>query len=266
MQRLDPVGITTQSKNGKIVFVPDPAGLIQTTGVVFFSNETNLQLQITLSGNPFIGVGPNAQSNGIPMPASGPQVLGCSNQAFEPYTLQVSDQLSLIQRVTTVSFEPLLLTPGNWVIWQNNDGQVHQPAPDAGTTWTTNPPGVQPYDWSVIVQFPTAGFYPYHCALHSGETGKIVVADKTVSMQASTSSKPFNSNDLSITSGQSVAWRNTDTQAHQVDPTGGPPWPSPAPGPVNPNDFSTPVKFTEKGTYTYVCKFHPSNKGQIVVK
>ncbi|HEY6391922.1 MAG TPA: hypothetical protein VIX89_11635, partial [Bryobacteraceae bacterium] len=99
MQRLDPVGITIQTKNGKVVFVPDPAGLIQNTGVVFFSNETSSQLQITLAGAAFIGVGPNAQSDGIPMPGSGPKVLGCSNHAFEPYTLQVSDQLSLIQRV-----------------------------------------------------------------------------------------------------------------------------------------------------------------------
>jgi len=261
MQRLDPVGITIQTKNGKVVFVPDPAGLIQNTGVVFFSNETSSQLQITLAGAAFIGVGPNAQSDGIPMPASGPQALGCSNQAFEPHMLQVSDQLSLIQPGPPVSFEPLLLTPGNWVIWQNNDGQKHQPAPDIGTTWTTNPPGVQPYDWSVIVQFPTAGFYPYHCALHPGETGKISVAEKTVTMQAG----KFNKNNLPITSGQSVAWKNTDTQVHQVVPTGGPAWPSPPPGPVNPNDFSAPVKFTASGTYTYKCKFHDTETGQIVV-
>src|SRR5882762_88289 len=114
MQRLDPVGITIQTKNGKVVFVPDPAGLIQNTGVVFFSNETSSQLQITLSGKAFIGVNANAQSDGIPMPASGPQALGCSNHAFEPYMLQVSDQLSLIQPGPPVSFEPLLLTPGNW--------------------------------------------------------------------------------------------------------------------------------------------------------
>jgi plastocyanin len=260
MQRLDPVGITTQSKNGKIVFVPDPAGLIQNTGVVFFSNETNLQLQITLSGNPFIGVGPNAQSDGIPMPASGPQVLGCSNQAFEPYTLQVSDQLSLIQPGPPVSFEPLLLTPGNWVIWQNNDGQKHQPAPDTGPAWTKDP--VQPYDWSVIVQFTNSGNYPYHCALHPSETGKIVVPDQTVSMRNGS----FRPTPLKITVGQFVAWTNADTEVHQVVPTGGPPWPSPPPGPVNPNDFSTAVQFTAPGIYTYKCKFHETVTGQIEVK
>ena len=171
MQRLDPVGITIQTQNDKVVFVPDPAGLIQNGGVIFFSNETSFQLQITLAGNAFGAVEPNAQSDGIPVRASGPQDLGCSNHAFVPCKLLVSDQLSLIQRVTAVSFEPLLLTPRNWVIWQNNDTEVHQPAPDAGTTWTSNPPGVPPFDWSAIVQFQ-AGNYPYHCALHPSETGR----------------------------------------------------------------------------------------------
>jgi plastocyanin len=262
MQRLDPVGITIETKNNEVVFVPDPVGLVQTGGVVFFSNQTSFQLQITLAGKAFASVEASAQSDGIPVRASGPQDLGCSNHAFVPYKLPVSDQLSLIQRVTTVGFEPLLLSPGNWVIWQNNDSEVHQPAPDQGTTWTSNPPGVPRFDWSAIVQFAKSGNYPYHCALHPSETGKIVVADKTVNMQAG----KFNKNDLPITSGQFVAWKNTDVQVHQVEPTaGGSPWPSPPPGPVNPNDFSPAVQFTASGTYLYVCKFHPNEKGQIVV-
>ena len=65
MQRLDPVGITIQDKNGKAVFVPDPAGVIQTNGTIFFANETSNALNVTLDGNAFVSVPANDQSNAI---------------------------------------------------------------------------------------------------------------------------------------------------------------------------------------------------------
>lgn len=179
MTRFDPVGITIQKANNQIVFVPDPAGLIQTTGTIFFSNDTGLQLDITLSGAPLVSVGPKAQSNAIVVATNGQQVLSCSNHAAVAYTLQVSDQFTLIQPPSGgpgATFLALKLATGNWMLWQNNDTQAHQPAPDQGTTWTSNPPSIQPYSWSPMVQFPTAGNYPYHCAAHPQEKGTIVVS------------------------------------------------------------------------------------------
>jgi plastocyanin len=260
MQRLDPVGIAIKLQKGNIVFVPDPQGLIQTNGIVFFTNETAFPLNITLAGKPFIAVAANDESDGIPVPSSGPQALGC-DRPFDPYTLMVSDQLSLIQPGVIVTFMPLLLAPGNWVVWQNNDSEVHQPAPDQGTTWTTNPPGVQPYDWSVIVQFPTHGNFPYHCALHRrAELGRIVVPDQQVGIQPGSGF----GNAITISAGQFVNWTNADAVIHQPVPTSGPPWTS-QPGPINPNDFSDAVQFNAAGTYSYACKFHPSETGQIIV-
>ena len=184
MTRFDPVGITIQESNNQIVFIPDPAGLIQTNGTIFFSNDTELQLDITLSGVALVSVAPKAQSNGLLVAMSGPQDLNCSNHGAVAYTLQVSDQFTLIQPPTGgpgATFLPLQLSPGNWMLWQNNDTQAHQPTPDAGTTWTTNPPLIAPYSLSQMVQFPTAGNFPYHCAKHPQEKGTISVGSSIVS-------------------------------------------------------------------------------------
>jgi hypothetical protein len=179
LTRFDPVGITIQKTNNQIVFVPDPAGLIQKGGIIFFSNDTGLQLDITLSGVALVSVGPKVQSDGIVVATSGPQALSCSNQGAVAYTLQVSDQFTLIQPPSGgpgATFLPLQLSAGNWMLWQNNDTQAHQPAPDPGTTWTSNPPLIAPYSWSQMVQFPTAGAYPYHCVAHPQEKGTITVS------------------------------------------------------------------------------------------
>jgi len=179
LRRFDPVGITIQQTNNQIVFVPDPAGLIETGGTIFFSNGTGLQLDITLSGVALLSVGPKAQSDAIVVAKSGAQALSCSNHAAIAYTLQISDQFTLIQPPSGgpgATFLALQLSAGNWMLWQNNDTQAHQPTPDAGTTWTSNPPSIEPYSWSQMVQFPTAGTYPYHCAAHPQEKGTITVS------------------------------------------------------------------------------------------
>ena len=179
MTRFDPVRITIKEKNNQIVFVPDPAGVIQKGGTIFFSNRTALQLDVTLSGVALVTVAPKAQSDGYLVGNSGPQKLNCSNNATaQPYMLQVSDQFTLIQPSSGAGavFLQLQLAAGNWMFWQNNDLQAHQPTPDAGTTWTTNPASITPFSFSQMVQFPTAGNYPYHCAAHPQEKGTIVVS------------------------------------------------------------------------------------------
>ena len=132
-----------------------------------------------------MSVAPNAQSDGLKVASSGPQVLNCSNQDAIPYTLQVSDQFTLIQPPSVgpgATFLPLQLSAGNWMLWQNNDTQAHQPVPDAGTTWTANPDPVAPYSWSQMVQFPQQGNFPYHCNLHPAEIGRIVAAGSIIAI------------------------------------------------------------------------------------
>ena len=130
MTRFDPVGISIRQKKNQIVFVPAPGGLIQKNGTIFFSNKTSLQIDITLSGVALVSIAPKAQSNGILVAKSGPQDLSSSNQSAIVYSLQVSDQFTLIQPPSGgpgATFLPLQLSAGNWMLWQNNDSQVHQP-------------------------------------------------------------------------------------------------------------------------------------------
>jgi plastocyanin len=265
MQRLDPVGITInlQKQTNTISFVPDPAGLIQTGGIIFFSNDTSLQLDITLAGQPLGSVGPKAQSSGFQVPASGSQVLSCSNHSpTQPYTLQVSDQFTLIQPPAGAgaTFLPLQLSAGNWILWQNNDTQTHQPVPDPRTTWTVYPNPVAPYSWSQIVQFPWQGNFPYHCNLHPTEVGRIVVAGSIISI----SGGQFSPASQNVSVGTWVVWDNKDNVAHEPVPNQPPAWTS-LPGSVNPNDFSNAVLFNAAGSFSYSCKLHPAEKGTIVV-
>ena len=179
MTRFDPVGITIRQKKNQIVFVPAPGGVIQKNGVIFFSNKTSLRIDITLAGVALISIGPKAQSNGLVVVKSGPQDLNSSNQAAVAYSLQVSDQFTLIQPPAGgpgATFLSLQLSAGNWMLWQNNDSQAHQPTPDPGTTWSLNPASIASFSWSQMIQFPTAGTFPYHCAAHPQEKGTIVVS------------------------------------------------------------------------------------------
>lgn len=267
MKRQDPVGITIELKGPNIVFTPDASMLLQSGTLVFFSNQTNLQLNITLAAPPapaaaFVSVDAGSQSIGVTMPAGNPQVLNCSNHAAVPCTLAVSDQLTIIRRATEVIFDPLLIQPAapTWVIWENTDGEPHQPVPDVGTTWSAYPSVVQPYSYSDLINFPNPGSYPYHCNLHPTEHGIIALATM---IQISAGQFNFGS-PLTVPPGTQITWMNTDSVAHEPVPVSGPAWPA-LPGVIVPNAFSTPIQFNTIGSYDYQCKLHPTETGQIIV-
>jgi plastocyanin len=71
------------------------------------------------------------------------------------------------------AFSPADLTvdAGTTVTWRNTDGTSHTSTSDA-TGWNsaTIPPGGQ-----FSFTFATAGTFPYHCSIHPGMTGTVIV-------------------------------------------------------------------------------------------
>src|SRR5947207_8371007 len=67
---------------------------------------------------------------------------------------------------------PIQISAGSTVTWTNNTGPRHT-ASDTGA-WTTG--NIAPGGTSAAVAFPTAGTFPYHCAIHPSMTGTVIVS------------------------------------------------------------------------------------------
>ena len=71
---------------------------------------------------------------------------------------------------------PLTINLGSSVYWKNNDGMTHTATADIASAFqfnTGNIPGGGAM--STLVVFTQAGTFPYHCAIHGGMTGSIIV-------------------------------------------------------------------------------------------
>ena len=68
---------------------------------------------------------------------------------------------------------PIQITAGSTVTWTNSTGPRHTATSDAGA-WTTG--NIAPGGTSAAVAFPTAGTFPYHCAIHPSMTGTVIVS------------------------------------------------------------------------------------------
>src|SRR6266550_9522232 len=68
---------------------------------------------------------------------------------------------------------PIRVTVGSTVTWMNNTAPRHTATSDTGA-WTTG--SIAPAGTSAAVAFPTAGTFPYHCAIHPGMTGTVIVS------------------------------------------------------------------------------------------
>jgi plastocyanin len=100
-------------------------------------------------------------------------VVGCSNPSG-PSTSSSSNGGLVTVFITNGVFSPNPLTVkvGQQVNWKNNDSIEHS-AVDAGVFDTGNIPALSAHD--VPVTFGTVGTFAYHCAVHPGESGSIVV-------------------------------------------------------------------------------------------
>jgi plastocyanin len=73
--------------------------------------------------------------------------------------------------MTNRSFVPATLTVqvGDTVTWVNQDAPQHDVVADNGEFTS------QPFDKGRSFTFTKAGTYPYHCSIHPGMTGTVIV-------------------------------------------------------------------------------------------
>jgi plastocyanin len=103
-------------------------------------------------------------------------VLGCSKDSSNPYGSSSGSSTpppSNTVVMMNIAFNPgtLTVSAGTTVTWQNNDGITHTSTSDTGVWDTGNIAG----GTSKSVTFPNAGTFKYHCTIHAGMTGTIVV-------------------------------------------------------------------------------------------
>ena len=68
---------------------------------------------------------------------------------------------------------PIHITAGSTVTWSNTTGVAHTATSDTGAFSTGN---IAAGGTSGAVAFPTAGTFPYHCAIHPTMTGAVIVS------------------------------------------------------------------------------------------
>ena len=68
---------------------------------------------------------------------------------------------------------PIRITVGSTVTWNNATGVTHTSTSDTGA-WNTG--NIASGATSSAVSFPTAGTFTYHCAIHPSMTGSVIVS------------------------------------------------------------------------------------------
>jgi plastocyanin len=69
--------------------------------------------------------------------------------------------------------DPDTVNVGQTVAWRNVNGTAHTATSDNGTTFGTG--AVGPGSTSATIGMNTPGTFAYHCTIHSGMTGRLVV-------------------------------------------------------------------------------------------
>ena len=105
-----------------------------------------------------------------PVPAPSPSPAPAPTADGPTYSIAIPSGASVL---TTTAFNPDVtdVAVGGTVTWTNNDAVAHTSTSN-GTGWNsgTIAPGGQ-----FSFKFQTAGTYQYHCAIHPGMVGTIVV-------------------------------------------------------------------------------------------
>jgi plastocyanin len=103
-------------------------------------------------------------------------VLGCSKDSSNPYGSSTGSSGAPPPNTVVmmnIAFNPgtLTVSTGTTVTWQNNNGTTHTSTSDNGVWDTGNITG----GTSKTLTFSNAGTFKYHCSLHAGMTGTILV-------------------------------------------------------------------------------------------
>ena len=107
---------------------------------------------------------PSPSPTPAPSPAPGP----VSTPASSTVTIPVN-----ASTLTNTAFAPdaVDVAAGSMVTWTNTDGVAHTSTSDA-RVWDS---GIVRPGGQFSVAFPTAGTFQYHCAIHPGMIGTVVV-------------------------------------------------------------------------------------------
>ena len=96
--------------------------------------------------------------------------LASACQAAEPSAPVATNQVDL-PRSYKFAPEDIVVPAGTTVTWTNNDFVDHTTTSD-GTGWNS---GVVAPGGKFSVTFRSAGSFPYHCTIHPGMVGTVVV-------------------------------------------------------------------------------------------
>ena len=96
----------------------------------------------------------------------------------------------------------------------------------------------------------------------STPTSPTTAADVTINILGDRANLSFNPNPTTMKVGQSVAWKNTDTIAHDATQDAA----KFDTGTLNAGATSTAVTMSTAGTFTYHCSIHPGMVGTITVQ
>lgn len=200
-------------------------------------------------------IGGQNSSQQLNLNQAGTYLYQCHQHPDERATIIVANAVVIGPSGTgaaTVAPAKFTMVAGQCVSWGNSDGAKHQPTPDQGNPWFTQP--ILPGDISAQIPLPSAGIVLYHCALHpnaGAEKGAIVVANAVVIAPSGTVTPSA----LQIVAGQSVMWRNSDANPHQPTPDQGNPWFT---NPIASGGISAPIALASAGTVPYHCALHPN--------
>ena len=99
----------------------------------------------------------------------------CGSSSTSPTTSTPADvTISMVGVNAAQSFapNPTTMKVGQSVSWKNNDSITHDATQDASKFTTGN---VTPGATSTPIAMPTAGTFTYHCAIHPGMIGTLIV-------------------------------------------------------------------------------------------
>ena len=96
----------------------------------------------------------------------------------------------------------------------------------------------------------------------SSPAAPTVAADVTISMVGDRGAQSFAPNPQTMRVGQTVAWMNNDTTAHDATQDQS----RFGTGTISAGTTSTPITMSTTGTFTYHCTIHPGMVGSLVVQ
>ena len=100
------------------------------------------------------------------------------------------------------------------------------------------------------------------CGSSSSPTTPTVAADVTITMVGDRGNQSFSPNPTTMRVGQTVAWKNGDTTAHDATQDAS----RFGTGTISAGATSAPITMSTAGTFTYHCTIHPGMVGTVVVR